>query len=254
MEVREKLPLSTVISASHTRTVVSKRVVFLGMLFVTFLVVSNLMAFKVAELHITRDWAIDFPAALVFFPLTYFFDDALTEVYGFKISRLIIWGGLFCSAIVTLCTWIVVMLPASPVWDASTNHGARAYELIFRGSTRVLVASMLAYFCGEFLNAIVLAKLKVATQGRRLYMRVMASTAIGSCVDTVIFCVIAFWGVLPLSLIFSIVAFQYVFKLTYEFIMLPVTYWLTNYLKRADNVDYYDTHTSFKIFSLSQKD
>lgn len=250
MEVREKLPLSTVISASHTRTVISRRVLFLGMLFATFLVVSNLLAFKVAEISLARDWSVDFPAALVFFPLTYFFDDALTEVYGFKVSRLIIWGGLVCSAIVTLCAWVVVQLPASPAWDASTNHGSQAYELIFQGSARVFIASMLAYFFGEFLNAIALARLKVATNGRRLYMRVMASTALGSSADTIIFGMIAFWGVLPLHMIFGMIVFQYLFKMGYEFMMLPVTYWLTNYLKRADNVDYYDTHTSFNPFSL----
>ena len=144
----------------------TKRIILIGMLFVSFLIVSNLTAFKIAEIHLTDSFYINFPAALVFFPLTYFFDDVLTEVYGFKMSRLIIWGGLACSAIVTLCAWIAVHLPASPVWDMNTNHGASAYELIFSSSLRIFLASMLAYFLGEFLNSMVLAKLKVLTAGK----------------------------------------------------------------------------------------
>jgi uncharacterized integral membrane protein (TIGR00697 family) len=137
------------VSLLQNKSSTTKRVVLLGMLFVTFLVVSNFTAFKVAEIQLTSDFTLNFPAALIFFPLTYFFDDILTEVYGFKISRLIIWGGMVCSALVTFCTWIAVYLPASPVWDANTHHGSEAYALVFQSSFRIFVASMLAYFCGE---------------------------------------------------------------------------------------------------------
>ena len=232
----------------------TKRVVLLGMLFVTFLVVSNLTAFKVAEIHLTDQFFVNFPAALMFFPLTYFFDDILTEVYGFKMSRLIIWGGLFCSALVTLCTTIAVYLPASPIWDENTNHGASAYALVFTGSLRVLVASMIAYFSGEFLNSMILAKLKILTAGRYFYLRVLCSTAVGVGIDSIIFCNIAFWKIMPQNIIWSMILTLYLFKLSYEFIMLPITYYVTNHLKKADKIDYYDTHTKFTPFSLSLAD
>ncbi len=115
---------ANIISFPKQTAAPTKRIVLLGMLFVSFLIVSNLTAFKIAEIHLTKSFSVNFPAALMFFPLTYFFDDILTEVYGFKMSRLIIWGGLACSALITVCTWIAVQLPASPVWDANTNHGA----------------------------------------------------------------------------------------------------------------------------------
>ncbi|TAK73058.1 MAG: VUT family protein [Gammaproteobacteria bacterium] len=235
----------------HYKPTTTKRVVLLGMLFVTFLVVSNLTAFKVTEIHFTERFFINFPASLVFFPLTYFFDDILTEVYGFKMSRLIIWGGLVCSAIVMLCTSIVIYLPSSPIWDENTHHGATAYALVFAGSFRVLIASIIAYFSGEFLNSIILAKLKVLTAGRYFYLRIICSTAIGVGIDSVIFCHLTFWHIMPHHLIWNMILTLYLFKLAYEFVMLPATYLLTAYLKKADQIDYYDTHTKFNPFSLS---
>lgn len=231
--------------------IVTIRVVFLGMLFVSFLIVSNLTAFKIVEYHVFKGMIINFPAALVFFPLTYFFDNILTEVYGFKISRFIIWGGLFCSTLMTLCTWITVQLPVSPIWDANTHHGNAAYTLVFSGSIRVCLASMIAYFFGEFINATVLAKLKVLTHGRYFTLRVMSSSALGVGIDTVIFCNIAFWSVLPLPFIWTIIATQYIIKLAFEAIMLPVTWHLANYLKKKDKVDYFDNNTQFNPFSLT---
>jgi uncharacterized integral membrane protein (TIGR00697 family) len=232
----------------------TKRVVLLGMLFVTFLIAANFTAFKVAELHITKTFVLDFPAALIFFPLTYFFDDVLTEVYGFKISRLIIWGGMICSALVTLCTWIAVYLPASPIWDAHTHHGASAYALVFQSSTRVFIASMFAYFCGEFLNSMILAKLKVQTAGKHFFLRIISSTGIGAAVDSMIFCNVAFWGIMPQQIIWKMILTIYLFKLCYEIIALPITYSLVAYLKQADCIDHFDTHTKFNPFSLSLAD
>ena len=240
--------------SSQGKQIASKRVIFLGMLFVSFLIVSNLTAFKVVEIHLTKNFFINFPAALVFFPLTYFFDDILTEVYGFKMSRFIIWSGLVCCIVITLCTQIAVQLPASPIWDINTNHGATAYEVVFKGSLRIFLASTIAYFCGEFLNSIVLAKLKVATKGKYFSLRVMGSTAIGVGIDSIIFCNIAFWHVMPQRMIWEIILTLYLFKLIYEFIMLPVTYSLVSYLKKKDQVDYYDVNTKFNPFSISLVD
>lgn len=238
----------------NERQMATTRIVFLGMLFVSFLIISNLTAFKVVEIHLTHTFSINFPAALVFFPLTYFFDDVLTEVYGFKMSRLVIWGGLICSAMITLCTWIAVQLPASSIWDANTNHGASAYALVFKGSLRIFIASMLAYFCGEFLNSMLLAKLKVMTAGKYFSLRVMASTAVGVGIDSMIFCNIAFWNVMPQHIIWEIIVTLYLFKVSYEFMMLPITYTLTSYLKKKDHIDFYDTHTKFNPFSLNLTD
>lgn len=244
-------PLNAPIPYAHLKeSTVTTRVVLLGMLFVSFLTISNLTAFKIIEFHLFNGMAINFPAALVFFPLTYFFDDVLTEVYGFKMSRLIIWGGLFCSTLMTLCTWVAVQLPAAPLWDTNTNHGNQAYTLVFSGSLRVFLASIIAYFFGEFINSSVLAKLKVITRGRYFSLRVMSSTAFGVGIDTIIFCSIAFWSILPGNIIWKIIFTQYVIKLAFEFIMLPVTWRLVDYLKKQDQIDYFDTNTQFSPFSL----
>lgn len=233
---------------------INKRVILLAMLFVSFLVVANLTAFKIVEIHLTQDFFINFPAALAFFPLTYFFDDVLTEVYGFKMSRLIIWGGLACGTLITLCTYIAVQLPASPMWDMNTHHGSNAYELVFKGSSRIFLASMVAYFFGEFLNSMILAKLKVRTKGRYFGLRVMSSTAVGVGIDSIIFCNIAFWSIMPHHVIWEIILTQYCIKLVYEFLMLPITYSLVAYLKKSDRMDYYDTDTKFNPFSLRLAD
>ena len=246
--------LFTLPASSQVTPIATKRVIFIGMLFVSFLIVSNLTAFKVVEIHLTHSLYVNFPAALIFFPLTYFFDDVLTEVYGFKMSRFIIWGGLICSVMITLCTQIAVQLPASPIWDRNTNHGAAAYELIFQGSLRIFIASILAYFCGEFLNSLILAKLKVATKGQYFSIRVMTSTAIGVGIDSIIFCYIAFWNIMPHRVIEEIILTQYIFKIAYEFLMLPITYSLVSYLKQKDKVDYYDLNTKFNPFSISLVD
>ena len=238
---------------------VTKNVIVLGMLFVSFLILSNLTAFKIIELKfyhlfwipLQEPWSVNCPAALIFFPLTYFFDDTLTEVYGFKMSRLIIWSGLICSSIFTLSAWATVYLPASSIWDIHTHHAESAYELIFKGSSRIFLASILGYFFGEFLNSIILAKLKILTSGKHFFLRVIGSTAIGVAIDSVIFSNIAFFGIMPSYIIWSIILTQYLFKLSYEIIMLPATYIISQFLKKIDQVDHYDFQTKFNPFSLS---
>jgi uncharacterized integral membrane protein (TIGR00697 family) len=156
--------------------------------------------------------------------------------------------------LVTLCTLVAVYLPASALWDANTNHGAAAYQLVFKNSSRMFLASMIAYFFGEFLNSTVLAKLKIATQGRHLFLRVISSTTLGVAVDTIIFCNLAFWNILPDAIIWKMILTLYVFKVSYEIIALPVTYWLIAYLKKADNINYFDSKTRFNPFSLNLRD
>lgn len=226
----------------------TKNVIFLAMAFVSFLVVSNLTAFKLVEFHLGLPKLLDitFPAALIFFPLTYFFDDTITEVYGFKISRIIIWGGLICNTLVTLGLLATVYLPPSHVW-----HYQKAYSIVYDATARVFIASLVGYFAGEFFNAIILSKLKVLTSGRWLWLRIISSTSIGVGLDSFLFCHIAFSGLIPAAVVWQMIMVQYCFKLGYEILALPLTYLLTGYLKKKDDIDYYDYQTNFNPFSLS---
>jgi uncharacterized integral membrane protein (TIGR00697 family) len=222
----------------------------IGMLFICLLISSNICAFKVVEFSITKTFSLELPAAVLFFPLTYLLDDVITEVYGFRVSRLIIWTGLISSGIITACISLAVSLPASPLWNQNTHNGQSAFELVLSGSNRIFLASSIAYFFGEFLNSIILAKLKVKTQGKYFLLRIIGSTAVGASIDTTLFCHIAFFNVLPETVIWKIILTLYVYKLLYETVMSPVTYFFANYLKKIDNIDYYDTHTKFSPFSL----
>lgn len=225
-------------------------ILVIGMLFVSLLLAANICSFKVIQLSITATFGLELPAAVIFFPLTYLFDDIITEVYGFKISRFIIWTGLLCSGLFTMCTWLAVSLPASPIWSENTHNGQQAFELVLLGSSRIFLASAIAYFFGEFLNSIILAKLKVITEGRYFFLRVISSTAVGAGIDTTLFCHIAFYNILPEAVIWKIIITLYLFKLIYEIVMLPMTYAVVAFLKKKDNVDYYDRNTRFTPFSL----
>lgn len=215
-------------------------VISVGILFTTFLILSNLAAFKVASFG-----PINFAAGLIFFPLTYVFDDILTEVYGFKVSRRIIWMALLANTIIFLGTWLTIYLTPSPYWPHQ-----EAYATIYQGTLRVFLASVISYFFGEFANSIILAKLKVLASGERLWLRAMTSTMVGVGIDTLLFTHIAFLFILPYAAIWQIIGTMYLFKVVYEMCALPITYQVSNYLKRKDNVDYYDVTTNFNPFSL----
>lgn len=245
--MQSELPLNTSLNKNTPMTL---SIIVIGMLFVTLLLASNICSFKVIQLSITSTFGLELPAAVIFFPLTYLFDDIITEVYGFKVSRLIIWTGLLCSGLFTMCTWLAVSLPASPMWSANTHNGQEAFELVLLGSSRIFLASAIAYFFGEFLNSIILAKLKVLTEGKYFFLRVIGSTAVGAGIDTSLFCHIAFYNILPEAIIWKIVVTLYLFKLIYEILMLPVTYGVVAFLKKKDGVDYYDRDTRFTPFSL----
>lgn len=214
-------------------------IVLLAMIFSAFLVLSNLTAMKI--IHI---WHITTTAALIFFPITYVFDDILTEVYGFKVSRRIIWSALLCNIVVIGGTMITVILPPDSNW-----HLQNAYQNIFLTTPRIFAASLLSYLVGEFFNAIMLAKLKIKTQGKHLWLRCIVSTALGLALDTMIFAWVSFYHTLPNDTIWAIIFNMYFLKLGYEVIALPLTYWLCGYLKRKDHVDHYDTNTRFNPFS-----
>ncbi len=216
-------------------------VVIVGILFTAFLILSNLTAFKLASFS-----SLNFPAGLLFFPLTYVFDDILTEVYGFKVSRRIIWAALFANTIIFLGTWCTIYLTPSPFWQHQD-----AYATVYQATLRIFIASTVSYFLGEFTNSIILAKLKILTAGKHLWLRAISSTVIGVGIDTIFFIHIAFLFTVPYINIWKIILTMYVLKVIYECCALPITYKITNYLKKKDNIDHYDFTTKFNPFSLA---
>jgi uncharacterized integral membrane protein (TIGR00697 family) len=211
-------------------------------LFVATLVASNIIAVKVALVG-----PLTVTGAIVIFPLAYLFGDVLTEVWGFRVARAVIWSGFFANIIVVLFIAAAIALPAD-----SHYSDQPAYARILGQTPRLVVASLVAYLCGEFLNAFVLARLKVATNGRWLWTRTIGSTLIGQGVDSVIFISLAFGGVLPWSLLLVIIRDLWFVKVLYEIAATPITYAIVTYLKRAEGKDVYDRHTSFAPIPLAR--
>lgn len=237
---------------SKKGSIFTKNVVFIGMFFISFLFLSNFTAYKIGYIPIPfLEKTIEFPAALIFFPITYFFSNVLTEVYGYKIAKMIIWCGFLCSVVMFLGYTAAVYLPPSELWLANAKGVQESYQLFSNAYTQVFIASSLAYFFGEFLNSFVLSKLKVLFKGRQLYVRVVSSTIVAVVVDSIIFCFVTFYDVMPATFIISLVITQILFKITYEIVMLPVTYRIVAYLKNKDGIDYYDRATNFNPFSIS---
>jgi queuosine precursor transporter len=220
-------------------------------LFVTVLVVSN-----IASSAKIVDWGVSlfgvpmaFDAGTILFPVSYIFGDILTEVYGYKQSRRAIWAGFFCLALTSLIFWIVGRLPGEATWQGYA--GDTAYNAILGGisSGGIVLASLAGFWTGEFTNSFILAKMKVLTNGRWLWMRTIGSTIFGELVDTVVFVVVAsVFGVFPWSLFSTLIVTNYLFKCGVEAIMTPVTYLVVNFLKRAEHEDYYDRETDFNPF------
>jgi uncharacterized integral membrane protein (TIGR00697 family) len=221
--------------------------------FVTVLLVSN-----VASSAKIVDWGVSlfgvrlaFDAGTLLFPVSYVFGDVLTEVYGYRRSRRVIWTGFACLAVSALVLWFVRVLPGEAGWQSAV--GQAAYEGVLGGmsSGGIVLASLVAYLAGEFSNSVVLARLKVITRGRWLWLRTIGSTLVGEGLDTVIFVAIASLArVFPWSVFASLVLTNYLFKVGVEAAMTPVTYRVTATLKRAEGVDWYDTDTNFNPFSV----
>ena len=209
-------------------------------LFVTVLIVSNIIAVKlvtVGPLVVT--------AAIVLFPLSYLLADVLTEVYGYAVARRTIWIGFLCNLVAVLAILVGGLMPAAQFWE-----GQDAYDAILGYSSRLLVASFVAYLGGEFLNAFVLAKLKVRTAGRHLWLRTIGSTLVGQALDSAVFVVVAFAGVLPTDALVAAAVSQWAAKSLYEALATPLTYLVVGFLKRSEGVDYYDRHTRFNPLAL----
>jgi uncharacterized integral membrane protein (TIGR00697 family) len=189
---------------------------------------------------------VTFLAGVLFFPISYIFGDILTEVYGYGRDRRVVWAGFAALAFASLMAAVVVHLPPS---EASLANQP-AVEAIFGSTPRIVVASSLAFLCGTFVNSFVLAKMKIWTQGRYLWTRIVGSTLCGELVDSVIFYFVAFYGRMPESHLVEIMFTQYALKSGWEFVAAPLTYRVVAFLKRAESEDYYDTNTNFTPFSL----
>jgi queuosine precursor transporter len=217
---------------------------FVTAVFVTTLIISNIIAVKLVSIG-----GLILPAAVVLFPIAYIFGDILTEVYGYSNARRVIWTGFFCNLLAVIAIWIAGLLPAASFWNAGTyttpQESQQAFQAILGFTPRLLFASFVAYLFGEFLNSFVMAKLKVRTEGRYLWLRTISSTIVGEGADSAIFITLSFYGILtPNQLLMTILA-QWAFKVVYEALATPLTYAVVRFLKRSENEDYYDRDTDF---------
>lgn len=218
----------------------SKYFLYIAILFVAVLMISNTTAVKLVAFG-----PFVLSGAILVFPISYIFGDVLTEVYGYKASRKIIWSGFVALILMSFCYWLVQILPAPAFWP---HQGA--YEAILGAVPRITLASMLAYFAGEFSNSYVLSKMKVWMNGRRLWVRTIGSTIVGEGVDSTIFVAVAFSGTMPVSAMLTVVVSIYLFKVAYEILATPFTYTIVNRLKRAEGIDVYDRDITYNPFLL----
>jgi uncharacterized integral membrane protein (TIGR00697 family) len=221
-------------------------------LFVTVLMISNILSSaKIVDLKAgIGPIAFIFDAGTLIFPISYIFGDVLTEVYGYRRSRRVIWAGFGANVLLGFFVWLAGVLPGESEWQGYA--GQDAYNAILGGVSGLIVASLAAYLLGEFSNSFVLAKMKVWTEGRWLWARTIGSTMVGEGVDTVVFMSIAtLLGVFPKEILLSLIVTNYIIKVGFEALLTPVTYRVVNTLKRIENEDYYDRQTDFNPFKLS---
>ena len=211
----------------------------ISVFFVSVLLISNIASTKIVDLK----WFV-FDGGTLLFPLSYIFGDILTEVYGYKKARWVIWLGFFMALLMSLVFIIVGKLPAADGWN-----NQNAYDLILGLTPRIVLASLIAYACGEFSNSYILAKMKIWTKGKILWARTIGSTIVGEFVDSILFILIAFWGILPNYLLITLIISNYIFKTSIEILFTPITYKVVNFLKKKEGEDYYDIDTNFNPFS-----
>ena len=210
-------------------------------LFVTVLLCSNVIgAAKVCTV-----WGLTFGAGVLFFPISYIFNDVLTEVYGYARARKVVWAGFGAIVFASFMSWVVLTLPPAIGWNDQ-----RAYETVFGQTPRIVFASLGAFFVGEFANSYVLAKMKILTSGRFLWSRTIGSTIVGEGVDSLVFYPLAFLGVWENRLVLTVMVSNYIIKVLWEAIVTPFTYRVVGFLKRAEQEDYYDIGTDFTPFSI----
>jgi len=232
--------LNNLTGSDRSKSSYSSWFLLLVALSVTTIVTSNVIGSKLVRLG---EYVI--PAGILIFPLSYVIGDVLTEVYGYRSARRVIWLGFFCNLLAVAAIWAAGVLPPAVVWTHQ-----RAYEEILGYTPRLVAASFVAYLLGEFTNSFVLARLKMVTRGRWLWTRTIGSTIVGQGFDSLVFVGIAFAGTVPPRLLLSIALTQWVAKCVYEALLTPVTYFVVNFLKKHEGVDTYDYATSFNPLSL----
>lgn len=208
--------------------------------FVGVLLISNIASTKILSL-----WKFTFDGGTILFPLSYIFGDILTEVYGFRQSRRVIWLGFITALMMSLVFYIVQLLPSAADWP-----NQKAYEAILGFVPRIVLASLLAYFAGEFSNSVILSRLKIFTGGKYLWTRTIGSTLVGEGLDTAIFCLVAFYGVLPAHTLWIVIISNYIFKCMVEIFFTPVTYIIVGFLKKNENEDVYDYGIKYNPFTF----
>jgi uncharacterized integral membrane protein (TIGR00697 family) len=207
-------------------------------LFVAVLLISNIASTKILSI-----WKFTFDGGTILFPLSYIFGDILTEVYGFRRSRRVIWLGFMAAILMSLTFYVVQLLPPAGGWPYQED-----FSHILGFVPRIVLASLVAYFAGEFSNSFTLSKLKIFTRGRFLWVRTITSTLIGEGMDTLLFCMIAFYGTLPVSVLISVILSNYIFKCSVEILFTPFTYIIVNFLKKKEKEDVYDTGINYNPF------
>jgi len=210
--------------------------------FITCLITANIIATKLVTI-----FGLVMPAAIIIFPMSYVFGDVLTEVYGYRKARRAIWLGFFCNFIAVAAIWLAQAMPPATFWD-----GQAAYERILGYTPRLLAASFIAYLVGEFANSLILAKMKIATKGRFLWMRTIGSTVVGEGLDSLVFMTLAFLGQMPLSALGSAILSQWAMKSVYEAAVTPLTYKVVYFLKAKEGIDVYDYDTRFNPLLITE--
>jgi hypothetical protein len=212
--------------------------------FVTSLIIANIIAVKLVSIG-----PLFLSAGILIFPISYIFGDVLTEVYGYARARQVIWIGFLCNLLAVIAIWISIQLPPAPFWTAGGFKDAdsfqSAYQTVLGFTPRLLGSSFVAYLIGEFLNSFVLAKMKIATRGRHLWLRTIGSTLIGQLADSIVFFSLAFYGAMPPSALGQLIITQWLLKSAYEALVTPLTYVVVNFLKRTEKEDYFDRGTNF---------
>lgn len=226
----------------NKQNVVSVPFMVLGIIFCVCLVAANLLETKVIQLG-----PISATAGLIVFPISYIINDCIAEVWGFRKARLIIWMGFIMNFMVVALGQLAVALPAAPFWE-----GEAAFDFVFGLAPRVAAASLTAFLVGSFLNAFVMSRMKIASQGKNFSARAVASTLVGESADSVIFFPLAFGGLMPVEELAKLMIVQIILKTLYEIIILPVTIRVVNYIKRVDNSDVYDENISYNILKIKE--
>lgn len=215
-------------------------------IFAASLLISNFAATKLIEFNLGSFGHIVTDGGAILFPVVYILNDVLTEVYGYKFARRAIWTGFVIMILAVVCLTIVRYMPPSPDY-----HDQAAFEAVLGFFPRIVVASLAAYLVGEFLNAYVLAKLKIKTKGKKMWLRLIGSTVVGEFFDSLVFCIVAFGGIIGAADMVNYIAVGWIFKTGYEIVVLPITYRVITYLKQKEGVDTYDKKTDFNPLSVS---